>query len=41
MGKVCSYLLETEDDHFLSKFGTEVVIAAKGKLNNHLLNIII
>jgi len=40
MGKDCSHLLEIEDEHFLSEFGTEVVIAAKGKLN-HLLTIVI
>jgi len=40
MGKDCSYLSEIEDDHFLSELGTEVVIAAKGKLN-HLLNVVI
>jgi len=40
IGKDCSHLLEIEDDNFLSEFGTEVVIAAKGKLNR-LLNIVI
>jgi len=40
MVKNCSYLLEIEDYHFLSEFGTEAVIAAKGKLNR-LLNIVI
>jgi len=41
MGKDSSYnLSEIEDDLFLSGLGTEVVIAAKGKLN-HLLNVVI